>query len=214
MKKSALLLFITAILTGFNANAQVSSDLGTWSSIQMNKLFGKAFAMVRLEHRSFEHIGATECYFAMAGAGYKFNTWLSGDLSYEFWKIPSANNVTTHKAVASLTGTLTRDALAVSLREKYELAFNAEGGAPSGTLRSRLRTQYKFPRVPLTPYIMFEFFNGFNGTGWIRSLHYIGTEIRISNHSTFDLFYMYHLFNKADNAYACNILGIGYLLTL
>lgn len=214
MNKTGFLLCVAAILYSINAKAQVSTDLGTWSSIQINKPLGKVFAMARLEHRSFENIGATECYFAMAGAGYRFTDWLSADLSYEFWKIPSANNITTHKAVACLTGSLKCDALTVSLREKYELAFNVGKGAPSGTLRSRLRTQYRFPRVPLTPYIMFEFFNGFNGTGWIRSLHYIGTEIRISNHSAFDLFYMYHLFHKADNAYACNILGIGYILTL
>ena len=212
--KKIFLVVATAILFSGAAGAQVSTDLGTWSSVHITKSFDRAFVMARFEHRSFDRIRATECYFAMAGAGYRFNGWLAGDLSYEFWKIPSAGNITTHKAVASLTGTLKRDALAVSLREKYELAFNAAGGAPGGTLRSRLRTQYGLSDIPLTPYLMFELFNGFNGEGWIRSLHYAGAEIKISRHSTIDVFYMYHLFDKADNVFACNILGIGYMLTL
>ena len=214
MKKKIFLVVSTALLFSGVAVAQVSTDLGTWSSIHITKPFDKAFAAVRLEHRSFEKISATECYFAMAGAGYRFNGWLVGDMGYEFWKIPSAGNTTLHKAVAGLTGTLRRDALAVSLREKYELAFNAAGGSPSGTLRSRLRAQYGLSGIPLTPYLMFELFNGFNGKGWIRSLHYIGAEIRISRHSAFDLFYMYHLFDKSGDLSACNTLGICYMLTL
>ena len=124
MKKVFLTFVSVFALLSAHANAQSVSDLGTWSSIQLIKSFGAPFAMARLEHRSYDNIGATECWFAMAGAGYNFNKWLKGDLSYEYWSIPSAGDMVLHKGVLSFTETLKREGLAVALREKYELAYN------------------------------------------------------------------------------------------
>lgn len=216
MKNNLILRAMCLVATLFalssnSLSAQVSTDLGTWTSLHIQKSWDKTYAMARLEHRSYDNISATECYFGMAGAGLKLNKWLNADLSYEYWKLPVAGNIDTYKAVASINGTLKRDALAVSLREKYELAF-PEGGNAYGTLRSRLRAQYK--TGVWTPYIMHEFFNGFNGTGWVRSLHYIGTEVKIADHSSLDLYYMYHLFPRGGAVAACNILGVCYILAL
>lgn len=203
-------IVILALCCSAQLSAQVPSDLGAWNHITLIKSFGKPYAMARLEHRSYDNMGSTECAFAMAGGGYRFTKWLQGDLSYEYWKIPAAGDTKYHKAVFCLTGTLRREALSVSLKEKYELAFNAAGGSPSGTLRTRLRTQYSPSDFILRPYLISEFFNGFNGTGWIRSLHYIGTDIPVGQHSTFDLYYMYHLYNRAGSVASCHILGLGY----
>lgn len=170
--------------------------------------------MARAEHRSYDNMGATECYFGMAGAGYKFTPWLKGDLSYEYWQIPVSSLPTTHKGVACLTATLKRDALSVSLREKYELAFNVGGASGKGTMRSRIRAQYDFEKSGLTPYFMYEYFNGFSGSLWQRSLHYFGTEIKLGGPHSLDLFYMYHLYPKATSVACCHLLGIGYVLVL
>lgn len=205
---TALLLF-----TG-NAFSQTSTDLGSWCSIQLVRSYGKPYAMARFEHRSYENIGATECYFAMAGAGYNFTKWLKADLSYEYWKLPVAGNIATQKGVACVTATLKRDALAVSAREKYELAFTEGADGPKGTLRSRLRAQYSLSGTAFTPYFMYEFFNGFGDTKWIRSLHYFGTDIRLGDHTSLDVFYMYHLFPSAGTIKACNVLGAGFTVIL
>lgn len=216
--KSRKLCFAFAVLAfvlpAKVASAQASSDLGSWCHIQLIKSFGKPYAMARLEHRSYERIGATECYFAMAGGGYKFKNWLQGDLSYEFWKLPAYGNATTHKAVACVAATLRREALAVSLREKYELAFPGGGGNPSSTLRTRVRVQYTPSSSIFTPYAIYEFFNGFEGQAWQRSLHYLGTDIKLGKHNALDVYYMFHLFPGAGSVAACHILGIGYVLTL
>ena len=104
MKKIIVtLLAVTAVFTAKTAHAQTTSDLGTWSSVQLVKSFGAPYAMARLEHRSYDHVQATECWFAMAGGGYNFNSWLKGDLSYEYWQIPAAGGITQHKAVLCLT---------------------------------------------------------------------------------------------------------------
>ena len=242
-KLLASLAAFSAICTA--APSARADDFGSWASIQATKSIGTgAYAMARFEHRSYENMSATECYFAMAGGGGRICNWLSGDLSYEFWKVPSAGDITVHKGVASITGTLRRDALAVSLREKYELAFypgsggSGEGGSGrcTSTLRSRVRAQYKIDAVPLTPYVMYEYFNGFGGGSgsgsdigsgsgsgtssgasslWIRSLHYAGTEVRLGPHSTLDFFYMYHLYAQSGGSPAgCHLLGMGYILSL
>ena len=212
MKRTILTLASAFLLFSLSGNAQSVSDFGTWSSIQLVKSFGAPYAMARLEHRSFENMHGTECWFAMAGGGYNFNSWLKGDLSYEYWSIPSAGNMVQHKAVLCLTETLKREGLAVALREKYELAYNPAAESFSNTLRTRLRAQYKPQESILTPYAMYEIFTSFDTGKWIRSLHYAGTEISLGGGHSLDFFYMFHLYDKAGLTGACHLLGAGYTL--
>lgn len=211
MRRLGVFLFGLCLLfaPSGGAAAQTSGDLGSWCSLMVVKAWEKPYLTARLEHRSFEKISATECWFAAVGAGYSFTKWLKADLGYEYWTIPAAGGETVHKATAGVTATLGRDALSVSLREKYEQAFSGDGSS-SGTLRSRLRAQYRTGGV-LTPYLMYEHFETV-GTGWQRSLHYVGTEIRIADHHALDVYYLYHLFPKGTATAACNVLGICYNL--
>ena len=211
MKKVLFFVLSSLVLFSTQANAQSVSDLGTWSSIQLIKSLGAPYAMARLEHRSYDNISDTECWFAMAGAGYNFNSWLKGDLSYEYWSIPSAGNMIQHKGVLTLNETLKRDGIAIALREKYELAFNPASQSFSNTLRVRLRGQYKAPDSAFTPYMMYEIFGSLDGKGWVRSLHYAGSEISLGGGHSLDLYYMYHLYDKAGLTAACHVLGIGYI---
>ena len=210
MKKRLICLLSALALCAAPAFAQSQSDLGTWSSIQLVKSFGAPYAMARAEHRSYDHISATECWFLMAGGGYNFNSWLKGDLSYEYWKIPSAGDLVQHKAVFCFTETLKREGLAVALREKYELAYNPAAESFSHTLRTRLRGQYKAADSIFTPYLMYEYFTNLSTGKWVRSLHYAGTEISLGGGHSIDLFYMYHLYGTAIGTAAVNTLGVGY----
>ena len=210
MKKYIVSVLSALLLLSMQAGAQSVSDYGTWTSVQLVKSFGAPYAMARLEHRSFDHIRGTECWFAMAGGGYNFNSWLKGDLSYEYWSIPSAGDMVQHKAVFCLTETLKREGLAVSLREKYELAYNPDAESFSNTLRTRLRAQYKAQDSIFTPYAMYEIFTSFDTGKWVRSLHYVGTEISLGGGHSLDFFYMYHLYDKAGLTGACHLLGAGY----
>ncbi len=212
MKKIVISIVSVLLIFQLQARAQSVSDLGTWSSVQIVKSFGAPYAMARLEHRSYNNIRSTECWFAMAGGGYNFTSWLKADLSYEYWSIPSAGNMIQHKAVLSFTETIKREGLAVALREKYELAYNPGTQSFSNTLRTRLRGQYKAQDGILTPYLMFEYFSSLDGKGWVRSLHYAGTEISIGGGHSLDFFYMYHLYDKGGMTGACHLLGAGYTL--
>ena len=210
MKKAFVTILSVLALCAVQATAQTVSDFGTWSSIQLVKSFGAPYAMARLEHRSYDHVSSTECWFAMAGGGYNFNSWLKGDLSYEYWRIPAAGDMAQHKAVLCLTETLRREGLAVALREKYELAYNPGAKSFSNTLRTRLRGQYKAPESIFTPYLMFEFFSSLDNGKWVRSLHYAGTEISLGGGHSLDFFYMYHLYDKGGLTAACHLMGAGY----
>ena len=212
MKKLFICILAALALCASSASAQNESDFGTWSSIQFVKSFGAPYLMARAEHRSFENVGATECWFLMAGGGYNFNSWLKGDLSYEYWKIPSAGSLVQHKAVFCFTETLKREGLALALREKYELAYNPAAESFSHTLRTRLRGQYKPQDSIFTPYLMYEYFTNLSNGKWVRSLHYAGTEVSLGGGHSLDFFYMYHLYNTVLGPNACNLLGIGYTL--
>ncbi|MDO5442576.1 MAG: DUF2490 domain-containing protein [Bacteroidia bacterium] len=202
-KNSPLALLAVLAVSLFIAPTSLrADDAGSWISLQLNKGWQSSYAFLRLEHRSNQKFGSTEATFLATGAGYKFCPWLKTDLSYEYWNVNP--EITMHKAVLTTTGTLQRDGLAVSVREKLEYAINPATSAKSYTLRSRLRAQYSIPETNVTPYAMAEVFNW---KAWVRSLYYAGAEFKFGDHSVVDLFYLYHLPNGNEPV---NVLGLGY----
>ena len=196
MRKTICLL--AAALLCAAAFAQ-DSDLGSWVSVQATGTHGKAYGFLRGEYRANQNLGNTECRFLVLGGGYKVAPWLGADLDYELWDMGGAYY---HKAVGVLTGTLRTGSLSSSLREKYELTFKPDGSR-SSCLRSRIRTQYSLPGA-FRPYLASELFAW---SGWQRVLFYVGTEIALSEHSTIDLFYCYHIPN---GSVPVSTLGLGY----
>lgn len=152
------------------------------------------------EHRSFEKLAATQSWFLAAAGGYRFLPWLVADIGYEYWQI-GGNPF--HKAVTAVTGTLRSGNLSTSLRERYEFCFNNPNHS---TLRTRLKVQYSFEKSIFQPYLMAEIFNW---SSWMRSLNYVGTEITVNRHNSFDIFYMCHL--QAEGP-VIHTFGAGYYL--
>lgn len=185
------------------SSTEPTADLGSWLTIQFNKSLGnKGYAVARFEHRSVNSMRSTECFFAVAGAGVAFVPWLRTDLSYEYWRVyPAAMNI--HRIVLAANGTLKREGLAVSLRERLEYAI-PESGKNNFTLRSRLRAQYTFDNCKFRPYLMAEIFSW---DKWIRSLYYAGGDLVLNRHNSIDLFYLYHI-QAAGNP--VHVLGLGY----
>lgn len=194
----AICVTLSILVGGVKASG---ADAGSWLSMQLSKKWEGPYAFCRIEHRSFQNFSDTEAWFAAAGGGYQFAPWFSADLSYEFWRVNPQTTV--HKAVLALSGSISRGGLTATLREKVELSM-LQDATVGWTFRTRLRVQYAFERGPFRPYLMTEFFNN---SSWIRSLHYVGTDIVINRHHSFDLFYMYNLQATAPSL---NILGAGY----
>jgi len=217
MQKLSVLI-ITLLTACLSLSAQTKSDFGTWTSLQVVKVWKNQnggvspYAQARAEHRSFENASATESCFITAGGGCVFNKYFKADLNYEFWKLPGYSNCTTHKGVVCLAGSITSGGLGFFLREKYEIAYTQELRTTTHTLRTRLRAQYDITNIRLTPYMMYEFFGSLTGAGWLRSLHYAGAEFRFGKHNSIDIFYMYNLTAGADGKSGEHVLGFGYNL--
>lgn len=197
MKKLSL-VFVLALAI---ASAARADDGGAWLNVQANWGSQKAYAFARGEYRSYNNFSDTEAVFGAFGVGYKFSSWFKSDLSYEIWGV---NDMTIHKAVLTCNASMTREALTVSLREKFEYAVNPTVSSKNLTVRTRLRAQYAFQNSPFRPYMMAECFNS---SSWVRSLYYIGTEIPVGKHNLFDIFYLYHVPAGADQEH---VIGVGY----
>lgn len=206
MRKKLLLAIISLIAISFNSPAQtVSNDAGAWLNFQLNKSWNKAYAVLRLEHRSYNSFSSTQAMFLVAGGGYKFLPWLGTDLAYEHWEVPQGSRM--NKMVFTATGNLRREQLSAQVREKLEYVFEASGNA-AWTLRSKIKVQYAFKDSIFRPYVASEVFNW---NVWKRTLHYAGVELAVSKHSLFDVFYMYHIQNGLPSIHT---LGLGYYLNL
>lgn len=208
--KNTILCLAAALVLGTTGISAQTNDFGTWCSLQAIKIMGKGLATVRVEHRSYDKLSSTQNFFVVLGGAYNFTKWLQLEGGYEYWRIPAAGEMQSHRAVLGLIGTVRREGLAVSFRGKYELCFNTVGQTPTGDTRWRLKAQYTFSENSFRPYLMYEMFNGFGGKGWIRSLNYLGTEVSLDKHNSLDLFYMYHLYPTASGIGSCHLLGAGY----
>lgn len=197
----SLRLATLLLLTAITSTTVRADDGGAWISLQANKGWEKSYAFMRFEFRSNQNFGHKEAIFGALGGGIKATPWLKTDLSYEYWN----TTVSTHKAVLCATGTLIRDALSISIREKLEFAYTPSLSSHSFTLRTRLRAQYNIPGSVFRPYAMAEIFTW---KTWIRSLNYVGTEIAFDRHNILDLFYMYHLPNGGEPVH---VIGVGYV---
>jgi len=216
MKFKHIILTAAAVFATVTAFAQDSSespdnrDFGTWIHAQTMKSFGKTFAMARIEHRSCEDVSATYAWFVALGGGYNFTKWLSWDICYEYWQMPTLQNAQYHKMTTELMGTMRRSELSVQLKARYELAFNAAGGSPQSLMRWRVKAQYSPSDFLLRPYVMIELFHGFGGVGWLRNLHYVGSDIALSRNHLLDVYYLYNLAPRNGDMYHYHILGLGY----
>ena len=199
---AAILLAASTVLSG--QTVPDSHDLGSWVSVHMNKSWGKPYMALRAEHRSNQRLSNTECWFLLASGGYRLTPWLSSDLGYEFWNIGGAQH---HRFVLTASETLRQGPLSVTLREKLEYTL-APGGGTYQNLRTRLRAQYAIPDSAFRPYMMAEVFTW---GAWKRSLYYVGTDIVIGEHSSLDLFYLYHL--QQGGPYV-HTIGVGYVINL
>ena len=193
----AALLFLLLALPGR------ADDFGSWHFIQAIKPLGSSGAYVgfRAEYRDCNHFSATERWFLRPIAGYRFTPWLKGELMYDFMRKPG--DVQIHQAIAGLTATLKQGLLSVTLRERYQYSYNTTAETSRNYLRSYLKTACALPESRLTPYLAVELFTW---DTWVKTRHFAGTAIRLSDRCALDVYYMYHTFAASE---ASHVLGLG-----
>ena len=211
MKARGLLALLFAALLSFTARAQETDDYGYWTDIQINKAWkdasgsGGPYVGLRGEYRTKERMQATDIWFIRPTVGYRFNSWLRSDVSYDWCHAASGLQ---HKFLFGTTGTLKQGQLSVSLREMYVriLTTGAEGSAGvwSNLLRSKLNVQYTFPGSDLKPYLAIEMFTW---TEWMNTRHFVGMAAPLGSRCSVDVFYLYLL--TAGSTPARHIAGLG-----
>ena len=202
-KKTFLVVLVSFCMLPALAFSQENSDFGSWEYIQLIKSFSpKYYGLLRIEDRTKNNLHDTEVDFGVIGAGMAFTPWLKSDLSYEFWSIKPG--MKTDKIVLTAQATMSRDGLVNFIRQKAEWTMPRNVGKDGMVWRTKLQSQYRIPESIFSPYVAYEIFYD---KAWIRSLHYVGTEVSIDKHSSLDFFYLYHM-----RAGACpmHTAGIGY----
>lgn len=186
-----------------SAAAQDDDDIfSSWNTIQLKKSWERMYLTTRVENRT------GDCSILRQYVGCKILPWLKFDLAYDY--ITERDGEVKQRALASLTGTLKQGGLSVSLRERYLLSFNRPDGSevwdePTSVLRSKLTAQYAIPDSRFAPYLAVELFTW---EKWKKTRHYAGTTVKIDEHNSLDLFYMYYTF--AGKSYAQHTLGAGW----
>ena len=207
MKHTAILAAILLSLLSTALSAQERDDYGGWADIQLNKSWsdgspsGGPYIGLRGEYRTKERFQATDIWFIRPTVGYRFNSWLKSDISYDWCH--SASGIQ-HKFLFSATGSLKSGPLSVSVREMYVRILSASTGQWSNLLRSKMTAMYTVPECGIKPYLAIEIFTW---TRWINTRHFVGTQIPLGGGCSADIFYLY--LTTAGSPSARHIAGLG-----
>lgn len=185
-----------------------ADDFGSWHFIQAIKPLGSSGAYLgfRAEYRDYNNFSATERWYLRPIVGYRFTSWLKGELMYDFMR--KSGDIQIHQAIAGIIATLREGPLSVILRERYQYSYNATAGTTRNYLRSYLKTAYTIPQSRLVPYLAVELFTW---DTWVKTRHYAGTAIRLGEQCSLEVYYMYHTFASQE---ASHLLGLGCNLAL
>lgn len=210
-KYKALVLLLPVLLICHTLSAQTENwqgdDFGIWLTPQITKNWDNGMYVSLLsEFQSCLRTNTVGCWFVRPTIGYKPLKWLSIDASYDFMLLPESHQIM-HDFLFSVTGVLKRENLSVLLRERYQFAYGQQTHKFVHTLRTFLKVQYQIGTSRFAPYAAIELYTWKN---WKSTRHYVGTDLKVSKHTKFDLYYMYYTFaDKRPN----HVLGIGYVAT-
>lgn len=182
----SLILFVPIFAL---AQSSEHDDFGIWGDIQATKNWDKFYVALRAEGRSNNMSRSLDCWYIRPIIGVKPLKWLKIDAAYDFLMLPEQR--IRHDFLFSITGTLKKENLSVSLRERYMMMWIQQDNKFSHALRSYLIAQYQIGKSPFAPYLAIEMFTW---DKWQKTRHYVGTEIKVSEHSSFDIAYMYYTF--------------------
>ena len=135
-----------------------------------------------------------------------------------------------HRAYASVTGTLVIGDFELALRERYQFThktqvsvhkYDANGtqktkdkvvkASNSHTWRSRLKAEYNFTQIGLTPYISAELYNSLTESFALDKVETtVGVDYKLFKKHTFSLFYRYAAAIEGSSDEPDHQLGIGY----
>lgn len=200
MKKTLILLLCMAAV-GISAQ---TPDVGAWSSIQLSHRWGDGwYANIRGEYRMRE--AQTDLWFVRPTVGRRLTPWLQADIGMDRFATASSLSL---RAILSVTFSLKQGPMTASLRQRYIPSRNVHTGDISHLLRSQLKVSYAIPSSIATPYMAVEVYGW---KQWRQTHHFAGTRLRLGQHHSLDLFYLYATSATKPEMHA---LGIGYELTI
>lgn len=152
---------------------------------------------------------------AADGSFLSYNNWRPG-----YWSVA-------HRLNASLTGSMKFGNIGISLRERWQYTSRPAktterydfdnlqweettvGSKDKHLLRSRLQVEYDRKKATFKPYANAELFNAM-ALEKVRVT--VGTDIKLTKHHTFDIFYRCQFTNdkESDNEPNCHYIGAGY----
>lgn len=180
-------------------------ELGGWSSLQINKSIGtKGSLGIRGEMRGRAELHDLDLAFLRAMAGYRITPWLNGEVAVDhLWR----TTVDQNRLLFSATATVRRSGFTLSVRQRYVYGHNCSGGGHTHLMRTMANLSHPIGESRYTPYISAE---GYYWSHWQMTNLFAGTKIKMSGHSTVELYYVCSI--RPPKELVVHSLGIGYSL--
>lgn len=210
-KYSIVVLILIGLLlqtnnTFVSAEEQPNNTFGGWEHIDVSHSINNSnwFVSLYFEHDNFQYKRLDLCFLGMT-VGYKITKWLKVDAAYHLMIEPDR---IAHRAVVDVTGSLKEGNFSFSLRERYQHKWALSSPNLANELRSKLKIQYAIPNSRFKPYIAIELFTW---DKWLKTRHYVGTDVVLNKYFVFDVYYNYYLFASKP---AEHVIGVGLAVSL
>ncbi len=190
LKILVAILFLNVLLfSGVRAQDATRDDFGLWTDVQLNKAWSNGlYVGFRAEFRTCDLSRKVDCLFLRPSFGYQPLKWLKVDIGYDY--LVWADRRMRHSFLVSVTGTLKREHLTVSLRERYMLMYMQNEKQFSHVIRSFLKVQYQIGESRFAPFLSLEMFTW---RKWQMQDNIVGTSIHLSKHCDMEIFYNFNV---------------------
>ncbi len=199
-------------------------DWGLWTSLAAEMKLAKKWSMeLGGEYRWKEEITQTDQIKGCFDVGYKPWKFLKFGAGYELIadkKVKKDTYAYRHRFILEATGSYKYDRFTASWKPRLQATFYDKIEMDEGELdnyrwvvRNRLGLKYNVPKIPLEPYVQFEFFNRIFSDltpSYYKNRLSIGLEYTFAKKHTFDFGYKRENELSEGKKYSANIAAVGY----
>lgn len=180
-------------------------------------IYQRVSFLVEEDLRMQQDFGGVEWSFTTAEIRYKPLKFLTIGTAYMFIDKLDKGGEKRHRYLFYATATKKIGAFRFSVRERFQSTFKENSQTPSNFFRSMLTVAYNINNLDVSPFVYAETFNN-----TLKGKHFSLDRIRLScgfdyvlnKHSTFQLYYRYHIFEAPDPVNYKNAIGVGYTYKL
>lgn len=178
------------------------------------KIYHKFSYLIEEDIRPKPDFRQAEWFLSTGEINYRINPCLKAGVGYMLLnQYKATNELRNRYYFYALASHPLGKGFTLALRERFQSTYKVNADHPKNYLRTMLTLSYKAGKSGLTPFTYAELFNDTRYQGKMHTDRIrlsAGSDYRLNQHNSLQLYYRYHIFNAYDPVNYKHAIGISY----